>query len=127
MALRELQEHSESRIAVLLGVPPYLVGLPAGGDSLTYASTVSIFQYHWNSFLEPSGSFITKALSNWALPLHTELNIDPTAYIRESMAVRGQFYQSMHSIGAMTIEEIRAAERFAPLEQTQPEETTDAA
>lgn len=118
MALRELQEHSESRIAVLLGVPPYLVGLPAGGDSLTYASTVSIFQYHWNAFLEPGGSFITAALSNWALPLHTVLNIDPTGYIRESMAVRGQFYQLMVSIGAMTTDEVREAERFAPLDPT---------
>lgn len=118
MALRELQEHSESRIAVLLGVPPYLVGLPAGGDSLTYASTVSIFQYHWASFLEPSATFITRALSNWALPLHTELNVDPTNYIRESMAVRGQFYQLMVSIGAMTIDEVREAERFAPMNDT---------
>ena len=30
MALLELSQYNEARIAVLLGVPPYLVGLPAG-------------------------------------------------------------------------------------------------
>lgn len=119
MLLAELQQHTESRLAVLLGVPPYLVGLPAGGDSLTYASTVSIFQYHWASCLEPGASFITRAISNWSLPLHTELNVDPSAYIKESMAVRGQFYASQVAIGAMTVDEVREAERYAPLAPTE--------
>ena len=29
MALIELSQHNESRIAILLGVPPFLVGLPS--------------------------------------------------------------------------------------------------
>jgi HK97 family phage portal protein len=37
MALLELSQFNEGRIAVLLGVPPHLVGLPTGGDSMTYA------------------------------------------------------------------------------------------
>ena len=32
MALVELTQMNDSRIAVLLGVPPFLVGLPSGGD-----------------------------------------------------------------------------------------------
>jgi HK97 family phage portal protein len=121
MALRELQDHSESRIAVLLGVPPFLVGLPAGGDSLTYSSSVSLFDYHWRSMLDPKSSLIVAALSGWALPLHTDLRINPTEYTRESAAVRGQFYQFMFNIvdpvtgaRAMTVDEIREAEQFAP-------------
>lgn len=121
MALRELQDHSESRLAVLLGVPPFLVGLPAGGDSLTYSSSVSLFDYHWRSMLDPKSALIIAALSNWALPLHTVLSINPTEYTRESAAVRGQFYQFMFNIvdpqtgaRAMTVDEIREAEQFAP-------------
>ena len=38
MALLELAQFNESRIAVLLGVPPFLVGLPSGGDSMTYSN-----------------------------------------------------------------------------------------
>jgi HK97 family phage portal protein len=121
MALRELAEHSESRIAVLLGVPPFLVGLPAGGDSMTYSSTVSLFDYHWRALLDPKSSLLAAALSGWALPLHTVLNINPSEYIRESAAVRSQFYEAMWRIvdpatgkHAMSVEEIRQAEQFTP-------------
>lgn len=107
MALRELAEHAESRIAVLLGVPPFLVGLPAGGDSLTYSSSVSLFDYHWRSMLRPKAREITAALSGWALPRGTELHIDPTAYTQESLAVVGQWLEAMWRMGAMTVAEIR--------------------
>ena len=33
MALLDLSRYNDSRIAVLLGVPPFLAGLPSGGDS----------------------------------------------------------------------------------------------
>ena len=36
MALIEIAQYTDSKIAVLLGVPPPLVGLPTAGDSLTY-------------------------------------------------------------------------------------------
>ncbi len=41
MALLDLSRYTDSRIAVLLGVPPFLAGLPSGGDSMTYSNTVS--------------------------------------------------------------------------------------
>lgn len=107
MALRELQEHAESKTAVLLGVPPFLVGLPAGGDSLTYASTVSLFDYHWRSLLRPKGREIAAALAGWATPRGTELRINPSSYTQESLAVVGQFLEAMQRMGAMTIPEIR--------------------
>ena len=42
MALFELSQFNESRIAVLLGVPPFLVGLPSGGDSMTYCNVIAL-------------------------------------------------------------------------------------
>ena len=42
MALVELAQLNESRIAVLLGVPPFLMGLPSGGDSMTYSNVVVV-------------------------------------------------------------------------------------
>ena len=38
MALLDLSKHTESRISVLLGVPPFLVGLPTGADSMVYSA-----------------------------------------------------------------------------------------
>jgi HK97 family phage portal protein len=115
MALRELQQFAESRIAVLLGVPPFLVGLPAGGDSLTYSSSVSLFDYHWRAMLRPKAREITAALSGWALPRGTELRIDPSSYTQESMAVVGQFLEAMQRMGAMTVQEIREFVGLPPL------------
>ena len=50
MALLELRQFNESRIAIALGVPPFLMGLPSGGDSLTYSTTEEPVQLplaHW--------------------------------------------------------------------------------
>ena len=47
----ELAQFTESRIAVLLGVPPFLVGLPSGGDSMTYSNVSSLFDFHDRSYL----------------------------------------------------------------------------
>ena len=49
MALLDLSQYTDSRIAVLLGVPPFLVGLPSGGDSMTYSNVTSLFDYHWRA------------------------------------------------------------------------------
>jgi HK97 family phage portal protein len=51
MALVELSQITESRIAVMLGVPPFLVGLPSGGDSMTYSNVTALFDYHWRAGL----------------------------------------------------------------------------
>ena len=53
MTLLELSQYYESRIAILLGVPPFLVGLPSGGDAMTYSNTQSLFDFHWRSGLRP--------------------------------------------------------------------------
>ena len=45
-AMLELGQFTESRIAVLLGVPPFLVGLPSGGDSMTYSNVSTLFDFH---------------------------------------------------------------------------------
>lgn len=120
MALADLQSHAEARLSVLLGVPPFLMGLPSGGDSMTYSSVTALFSFHWRSMLKPGAGFIIRALSEWLLPRGTELEINPAAYIEESPAIRAQYYEAMDRIGAITTDEIRAAERFAPATSQEP-------
>ena len=67
-AMVELGQFTESRIAVMLGVPPFLVGLPSGGDSMTYANTSNLFDYHDRSRLNTLRVRVMSALSYWALP-----------------------------------------------------------
>jgi HK97 family phage portal protein len=112
MALAELSALTESRIAVLLGVPPFLVGLPSGGDPMTYANVTSIFDYHWRAGLRPQAQTVMGALSQWLLPRGTRVEVNRDAYIQPEPYQRAQTYEILNRIGAMSVDEVRAAERL---------------
>jgi HK97 family phage portal protein len=128
MALLELRQFDEGRICALLGVPPFLVGLPSGGDSMTYSNVSSLFDYHWRATLRPIAGTISDAMSNWALPGRTGLEFDRDEYVRPALGERAQAYSVLHGIvdngtPAISVEEIRRAERFdtASATLTQPD------
>jgi len=118
-ALYELLAQTRSGIAVLLGVPPFLVGLPSGGDSMTYANVSSIFDYHWRAGLRPKAQTVMAGLSGWLLPRGTTVEVNRDAYVQPDPLTRAQTAATLHGIvdpqgnPALTVEEIRAAERFA--------------
>jgi len=114
MTLTDLQKFAEARLAVLLGVPPYLLGLPSGADSLTYSNVNSIFDYWWRITLKPHGDYILKAVSEWALPGHVDLLLNASAYTQPPALERAQYYDVMVRIGAMSIDEVRTAESLSP-------------
>jgi HK97 family phage portal protein len=119
MALVELSQLTESRIAVLLGVPPFLVGLPSGGDSMTYQNVTSLFDYHWRAGLRPKAQAVMAALSQWALPRGTSVELNRDAYVQPEPESRARTAQILNGIRdpqgnpALTVEEIRSAERFS--------------
>lgn len=120
MSLVELLHASEARLCILMGVDPHLMGLPSGGDSLTYKTDAGIRKDHWLATLKPMGGFITRAISNWALPHLTDLQINPDRYIEETPLLRAQGYQIMVNMGAMSVDEVRAAESWAPAKTETP-------
>jgi len=115
MTLTDMQKFTESRIAVLLGVPPTLLGLPSGSDSMTYTNVNSIFDYWWRITLKPHGQYIMTALSEWALPGHVDLLLNADSYTQPPALERAQTYKIMLELGAMSVDEIRAAENLAPI------------
>ena len=90
MALVELAQLNESRIAVLLGVPPFLVGLPSGGDSMTYSNVTSLFDYHWRAGLRPKAHAVMAALSAWLLPRGTTIEVNRDEYVQPGPYERAQ-------------------------------------
>jgi HK97 family phage portal protein len=112
MALVDLSKWNESRVAVLLGVPPFLVGLPSGGDSMTYSNVVSLFDYHWRASLRPKASAVMGALSGWALPRGTQVELNRDAYIQPDPYTRAQTEAIYNTLGVLSVDEIRAVERF---------------
>jgi HK97 family phage portal protein len=120
MALVELSQLTESRIAVLLGVPPYLVGLPTGADqSMTYTNASGLFDYHWRAGLRPKAQAVMSALSEWVLPRGTAVEINRDAYVEPEPYQRAQTAQILNNIRdpqgnpALSVDEIRSMERFA--------------
>ena len=112
MALLDLSKHTESRISVLLGVPPFLVGLPTGADSMVYSTTTALFDYHWRAGLKPKVEPVVAALSHWALPRGTDIELNRDEYVRPGPYERAQTWKILTEIGAVTAEEVRYLERF---------------
>jgi HK97 family phage portal protein len=119
MALVELLQLTESRISVLLGVPPFIMGLPSGGDHFTYKNVTSIFDFHWRAGLRPKATAVMSAFSNWVVPRGTRVELNRDSYIQPEPLERAQTAQILNGIvdpqtgqPAMTVEEIRMAERL---------------
>jgi phage portal protein BeeE len=115
MAMLEISQFTESRIAQLLGVPPFLAGLPVtggGGDSMTYSNVSQLFDYHDRSALKPFASHVMEALSNWALPRGQAAELNRDEYTRPSFESRAQAWVALKTAGLITVEQFQEAERF---------------
>lgn len=116
MALVELAQFNESRIAVLLGVPPFLVGLPSGGDSMTYSNVSSLFDYHDRRSLRPMARHVMSALSNWTLPRGSAVELNRDEYTRPDLAARAAAYAVLHGIEDET-GRVLSADQIARMER----------
>jgi hypothetical protein len=126
MALVELAQFTDSRIAILLGVPPFLVGLPSGGDSMTYSNVSQLFDFHERASLGPKVGAVAAAISRWALPRGTVFDLNRDAYTRPGAVDRSTYYKTLFDMQAISPEEVRTIERMngdiAPLALTGQEE-----
>ena len=112
MMLDELARFSEARIAVLLGVPPHLVGLPSGGDSLTYNTVAGMYDSHWRGTLRVMSETIMTALDGWLLPSGTHVEVNANEYIQPGWLERAQTYEILVRIGAVTPGQVAQRERW---------------
>lgn len=121
LTLLEVGQFTEARIAILLGVPPGLVGLPTG-DSLTYANISQIFDQHDRLSLRPKAAHVMGALSQWALPSTQAAELNRDEYSRPGFAERADANVKYVQAGVLSTDEVRTAERFqgeGPNEPTQ--------
>lgn len=120
MALLELREFDERRIAAALGVPAYLVNIEMT-SGLTYANASIIRDQHWAATLRTIANLLCSAWSRWLLPRGSRIEMNPDRYVQPGIEERSRTWATMFGIvdpvtgqRAMTIDEIRAAERLAP-------------
>lgn len=124
MAMLEISQFTEGRIADLLGVPRVLVGLPSG-DSMTYSNVTSLFDFHDRASLRPFASHVMASLSNWGLPRGQAAELNRDEYTRPAFAERASAWVALKSAGLVSLEQFQAAERFAadgPTEELAPPE-----
>lgn len=112
MALLEISQWTESRIAVKLGVPPFLMGLPSGGDSMTYSNVSQLFDFHDRASLRTKAGAVMPALSQWLLPHGQAVELNRDEYSRPDVFTRAQAYEKFILNKVMTPEEARRMERF---------------
>jgi len=112
MALMELSQFNESRIATLLGVPPFLVGLAGATGSLTYSNISDLFDYHDRGSLRPFARMVMEALSGWALPSGRACELNRDDYTRLPLDKRYAAYKIGIDAGFLDIEDVRTMERL---------------
>lgn len=112
MALMELSQFNESRIAVLMGVPPFLVGLAGATGSLTYSNISDLFDFHDRSSLRPKARAVMEAMSQWVLPRGQEIELNRDDYTRLPLDKRANAYKTMVEIGVLDANDIRGMERY---------------
>ena len=112
MALVDLANWNEARIAVLLSVPPICMALPSGGDPMTYLNATALFDYRWRAGLRPLAQHVMSALSGWALPRGTTVELNRDEFVRPGPLERAQAAEIWNRIGAESVEEIAHTERF---------------
>lgn len=124
IGLTDLAKFNEARIATMLGVPPFLVGLPMG-ESMTYSNVTGLFEFHDRAFLRPKANTAMQALSGWALPRGQMAELNRDEYSRPSFGDRAEAYERLAGIvdpetgrPAISVEEIRTMERFRNTPQT---------
>lgn len=111
MTLLELAQFTEARISVMLGVPPFLLGLPSS-DSMTYSNVTSLFDYHDRSSLRPKAATVMAALSGWALPRGQSVELNRDEYSRPAFGERAEAWEKLVGAGVLTAEEVRTMERL---------------
>lgn len=121
MALMEMQQFNESRIAVMLGVPPFLVGLApssGGGGGLTYSNISDLFDFHDRSSLRPKTASVMAALSNWALPGGRTIELNRDDYTRLPFDQRMAAYALAIQWGILTAQQVQVMERYVGIAAT---------
>lgn len=114
LAMVEISNFTEARIAVLLGTPPFLVGLPmtSGEDSMTYSNATSLFDFHDRAWLRPKAAHVMSALSNWVLPRGQRVELNRDEYTRPAFNERADAWVKLVKAGIVSPDEARQAERF---------------
>lgn len=105
---------SVQEVARFLGVHPYFLGVPAG-DSLTYATTESLFRLMLTATLNPTYLERIQQTFTLMLPKGYQARFDVDEILRADILTRYQAQGTAIKSGFKTANEVRKEEGLAPL------------
>lgn len=114
LQLIEAREQIATEVARTFGLPAWCVSANSGGDSLTYAN-VADRRRDYQLALEPWSAVLTDTLTYSArvTPAGHTVNADSSAFTAPSPAERMATWAAGIASGALTLEDVRAAEPLA--------------
>jgi len=112
----EAKNAAAREIALALGVPPMLLGIP--GDN-TYANYQEAQRAFWRQTALPLVNRTAKALSAWLAPAYGErLELKPDLDQVEALGVeREAMWARLNAATFLTVNEKRAAVGYGPVEE----------
>ena len=119
----ESQQFNTTQIARLLGIPASLMLAKVEGTSLTYSNIeqewLTFAEYTLSAYADEICEALTSLLpeGQWCMPDWDSLH-------RSDTNTRYSAYQTAISAGFMSVDEARAREGWAPINQTTPQEVT---
>ena len=87
---------------------------------MLFRSVTALFDYHWRAGLRPKVSPVVHALSQWALPRGTDIEVNRDEYVRPDPYTRAQTYEILTRIGALDAADVQQLERFVISGQSTP-------
>jgi HK97 family phage portal protein len=112
----EAKRTAAREIALALGVPPMLLGIP--GDN-TYANYAEANRVFWRQTVLPLASRTLKALSAWLAPAYDgALELRPDLDAVEALSgERAALWECLQAADFLTVDEKRAAAGYGPLDE----------
>ena len=116
MALLDLSQMSERRIAMAFGIQPYLLGIPVEGSSgiMQYANVTMVADLLWRLTLRPIANTLSQALTAWALPYGSEAFFDSDTFVRPDAKTRAETMEILIRTGVMDSDEARRYQGLPP-------------
>lgn len=118
MDFLEAKNAAAREIALALGVPPMLLGIP--GDN-TYANMAEATRGFWRQTVVPLVGRTSKAVSRWLAPAwHSDLELRPDFDAVEALSPeREALWARLDKASFLTLNEKRAAAGYSPLAESE--------
>jgi len=97
------------------------MGLPAGGDPMTYSNVTQLFDFHHRAGLNTKIAAVFSALSYWALPRGQRVELNRDDYTRPPFNERAAGYKALADAGVALGQPVISADEIRTMERLQGE------